>query len=165
MRKSPGPFGGGGGARLCREAPRCVRRLGPRELERFRFRGWGIGAGNVEGSAWECRRMGNSAWLVGVTGHRAAGGRSVGEILAGGAGGSGRASRGRIRPVSSELGVVVGPRWIIRGIRPGVGVCLRRFVSIRFSPWFRGLIVLVHHQLRSDDLSYWFALKLCMLPL
>lgn len=24
VRKSPGPFGGGGGARLCREAPRCV---------------------------------------------------------------------------------------------------------------------------------------------
>jgi hypothetical protein len=91
--------------------------------------------------------------------------RSVRSGQGGGGGGSGRASRGRIRPVSSELGVVVGPRWIIRGIRPGVGVCLRRFVSIRFSPWFRGLIVLVHHQLRSDDLSYWFALKLCMLPL
>ena len=45
VRKSPGPFGSGGGARLCREAPRCMSRSSRSEL--FRFCGWRIGGGSV----------------------------------------------------------------------------------------------------------------------
>jgi hypothetical protein len=60
--------------------------------------------------------------------------------------------------------------WRSRGcliceIRLGVAVCLRRLGLIRVSPWFRGVIVLVHAQLGSGELSYCSMLKLCMLPL